>query len=162
MSKKTVDIETGEVLPDQKPYVGMDALHEYPWPTFRLFAKNQYNAEQFPNYYEANKQPSQTVPDQTLSLRTLLDRYAKGLPLSGNPNEPQYFGDEQMPDLNKMDISEIHDLKNAIKSDILQKQQDLHNQQAAAKKAAHEKSINDEVEKRVKSKTSDKSEQKEK
>ena len=28
-------------------------------------------------------EPSQTVPDQTMSIRTILDRYAKGLPTTG-------------------------------------------------------------------------------
>lgn len=81
------------------------------WPTNRLLVKTQYNKHFFPDYYETNYQPSETVPNQSLSLKTLLDRYARGLPLSGNASEPAYYGDEEMPDLNRMDISEIHDLK---------------------------------------------------
>lgn len=124
--------------------------------------KTQYNAKAFPRYGEENKLPSETVPDQTLSLRTILERYAKGLPITGNKSEPLYYGDEDMPDINKMDISEIHDLKKAVESDIQQKKAELQNQQDAAIKAANEKRLNDEVEKRIKDKESKKSDSKEK
>lgn len=33
----------------------------------------------------ASRLPSLTLPDQTMSLRTILDRYAKGLPISSIP-----------------------------------------------------------------------------
>lgn len=115
--------------------------------------KTQYNAQAFPKYQEVNKQPSQTVPNQTMSLKTILERYAKGLPITGNPNEPVYYGDENMPDLNKMDISEIHDLKEAVKSDIKEKQAQLAADQETARQKAHQKSIDDEVEKRLSSKS---------
>jgi hypothetical protein len=29
-------------------------------------------------------QPSETIPDQTMSMRTILEKYAKGLPLGGS------------------------------------------------------------------------------
>lgn len=125
----------------------------------KLKVKTAYNANEFARYYETNSLPSQTVPDQTIPLKTLLDRYAKGLPLSGNPGQPIYHGEEEMPDLSRMDISEIHNLQKAVKSDIQEKQQILAEHDKAAAKAAHEKSINDEVEKRVKSKKSDKSDE---
>lgn len=144
MNKKTVNTDTGEII---------ESVPENQWPHNRLHVKHQYNAFQFPAYRESNNQPSKTVPNQTLSLKTLLDRYGRGLPLSGNPSEPQYFQDNLMPDINKMDISEIHDLKNAIKSDIQKKQQELQDQQTAAKQAAHEKTIDAEVEKRLNART---------
>lgn len=38
-------------------------------------------------------QPSQTVPDQTMSLKELLNRYAKGQPFE-NTKEPLFYGDD--------------------------------------------------------------------
>lgn len=148
MSKKQqVDISTGEIF---------DVVTK---PITRP-VKTQYNAELFTAYYEVNGRPSETIPDQTMSLKVLLERHARGLPITGNPSAPEYYGDEQMPDLNKMDISEIHALKNAVKSDIQKMQQDLADKKKAADQAAYDKRINDEVEKRVKSKPSDKEDSK--
>ena len=134
------DKETGEII---------DGVHPA-YKQHQIISKNQYNAEQFPAYYEINGSPSETIPDQTMSLKTLLERHARGLPITGNNSEPVYNGDQEMPDLNKMDISEIHALKMAIKSDIQKMQTKLANEQQATRQAAHEKTINDEVEKRVK------------
>lgn len=39
-------------------------------------------------------QVSQTVPDQSMSIREILQRHARGLPLGGNPNPPVYYGEE--------------------------------------------------------------------
>lgn len=120
------------------------------WPTNRLLVKNQYNKHFFPDYHERNSQPSETVPNQTLSLKTLLDRYGRGLPLTGNAQEPQYYGDEEMPDLNRMDISEIHDLKKQTSEYIRQMRENEQTAAAAKSKADQEKHINDLVEKGIK------------
>lgn len=49
---------------------------------------------------------STAIPDQSLSVKQLIDRYAKGLPLGG-AKMPVYDGDEDFyPDPQSMDISE--------------------------------------------------------
>jgi len=68
--------------------------------------KTQWNSEEFPKKHEVNTQPSKTVPDQTMSVRTIMDRYAKGLPIAGGMRKPEYYGDTYMPDFKRMDISE--------------------------------------------------------
>jgi len=55
--------------------------------------KNVLNYHTFEKKYEKNGQPSLTVPDQTMSIRELLRRYASGLPLGGS-KEPIYEGEE--------------------------------------------------------------------
>lgn len=67
---------------------------------------------------EKFSKPSLTIPDATMSLRELLDRYGRGLPVSGT--EPVYHGDEEeMPNLKTMDLTEIQQMKedvaNAVK-----------------------------------------------
>jgi hypothetical protein len=66
-----------------------------------------------PFNYEVSKgkvitQKSQTIPDQTMSIRTILDRYAKGLPVTGykNPIYEDSDIDEVIQDPRKMDLAE--------------------------------------------------------
>lgn len=66
----------------------------------------------FMNYKEEKAkvftQPSQTIPDQTMSLQTILERYAKGLPVGGmkNPIFEDSDIDDYIPDPKTMDLAE--------------------------------------------------------
>lgn len=51
-----------------------------------------------------------TLPEQTMSMRTILDRYRRGMPLEMRAKEPLFYNGE-FPDISKLDISEIHELK---------------------------------------------------
>lgn len=65
------------------------------------------------------EQPSKTVPDQTMSLRTILDRYARGLPISGNTSKPLWEGEEVDPlDFNNLDLAEREELINQRKDEL--------------------------------------------
>lgn len=55
--------------------------------------KHSLNAHEFPKNYEVNNKPSLTVPDQTMSMREILDRYAKGLSL-GSPKVELWEGED--------------------------------------------------------------------
>lgn len=79
--------------------------------------KTQYNASEFKKYRESNFSPSKTVPDQSLTVKQLLERFSRGMPLTGELT-PVYNGDIDLPDFNTMDISEIHDLKQSVAKDI--------------------------------------------
>lgn len=79
--------------------------------------KNTLNAATRPKQYERNNGVSQTIPDQTMSVRELLERYARGLPISG-AKQPVYHGEEYVPDLNRMDLAEIQELKDNTKTRI--------------------------------------------
>jgi len=53
-----------------------------------------------------------------MTVRELLDRNKRGLPLSGN-GHPIYHGDEEIyPDLKKMDLSEIAALRDEVQESI--------------------------------------------
>lgn len=52
---------------------------------------------------------SKTQPGQSLSIRQILDRFARGMPVVGNASTPVYNGDKQIPDLSKMDFAERED-----------------------------------------------------
>lgn len=62
---------------------------------------------------EVNTQPSQTIPDQTMSIPEILQRYARGLPITKG-KVPIYTGEDDPfngIDPKKLDISELHNLK---------------------------------------------------
>jgi hypothetical protein len=60
---------------------------------------------------QVNNQESKTVPDQSMTLRELLVRYAKGLPLEGQKT-PIWEGEEGFDiDPQKLDLAEIEELR---------------------------------------------------
>lgn len=82
--------------------------------------------------------PSQTVPDQSMSVRTILERFASGT-LNDVGTIPEYSEDN--PDLRGLDISQIYEmrkqarenanaLQEAIKTEAREKRE-LRNQQKA-------------------------------
>lgn len=74
--------------------------------------KTQWNADEFPRSPgETNTGISETIPDQSLSVREIMTRHAHGLPVSGE-RVPVYHGEEEfLPDPNTLDLAEREDLK---------------------------------------------------
>lgn len=73
----------------------------------------------FATYYDrpatkgsVNDKPSKTVPNQAMSIDEIIRRTQKGLPVTG-VKVPLYneTDDGVLPDLRKLDISELHELK---------------------------------------------------
>jgi|LakMenEpi03Aug12_release.lakeMendotaPanAssembly.Ray.scaffolds.fasta_scaffold71554_4 hypothetical protein len=80
--------------------------------------KHPFNAELFPYDGEVNNEPSQTVPDQSLGLRELLVRYAKGLPLEGTKT-PIFEGEDGSEiDVDKLDLAEREELANQAREEL--------------------------------------------
>jgi len=72
--------------------------------------RNQYNGKLFPSDGEKNFGPSLTVPDQTMSIKEILDRYARGLPMEGKV--PIYEGEDgDGIDPRRLDLSERQELQ---------------------------------------------------
>lgn len=71
--------------------------------------KTQYNREEHPCNYEINNEPSQTVPDQTMSIRTLIERYAQGLPIGGSMFPQTFQDDEEYNDIPDPERMDLHD-----------------------------------------------------
>lgn len=76
------------------------------------------NNHLFPKHGEVNNKPSLTLPDQSLTVKQMLDRQSKGLPYNVVTAEPMYYGEDEMPDLKKMDLSEIQDMREFIQEKI--------------------------------------------
>lgn len=83
----------------------------------KKIVKNIFNAEFFPLDGETNNKPSMTIPDQTLPIRELLARFAKGLPVG--VQTPIYEGDDnELPDPRTLDLVDLQEYKELAKSEL--------------------------------------------
>lgn len=150
MSKKKIvdsvesglDVETGEVVSTPVDVMNYPV---YPWST-------KYNYD--PQLQRLKVEgPSMTVPGQSLPMSEILNRYQAGRPLSMSVTEyGGYDLENELPDLRKLDISEIHDLKLAndaklaeIRAEMVTKEKQLKD---LAEANAKEKWFNEEIKKR--------------
>jgi len=98
--------------------------------------KTYLNREEHTRRYEVNNEPSETIPDQSMSIRTILERYSRGLPISGEKTPIWQQGEDynDLPDPRTLDLAErqeyvelyqqeLKDLKKSWKSE--KKQSDL-------------------------------------
>lgn len=124
MSKKhenaIVNTETGEIRP-----ITLDqAINEYlEQAQYVPRVKTYFNAHLRPYHGETFTLPSLTIPDQTMDIREILNRYAQGLPIE--QKEPIFNDEEELPDWKKLDLSERYALINANKAEISQIQAEL-------------------------------------
>lgn len=132
MSKKKhdqlelVDTTTGEIQPEKMP---------------RVLNSLNYKHEYFPGI--PITEPSVALPDQTQSLKEIIRRHVRGLPITGNT--PIYNTDEttgegyELPDLRRMDISEIDDMKKANQAYIEHQRAELTAQRNERERINNEK-----------------------
>lgn len=78
--------------------------------------KNSLNYDYTQLKGEINDLPSLTIPDQTMSIRTIVDRYTRGLPVTGFT--PIYEGEEFIPDPKTLDLTERQELAEQYKSEV--------------------------------------------
>ena len=109
----------------------------------KIKAHNHYTRRENPPVGEYNGKPSETVPDQTLTIKEILDKYAKGIPIS-NAKVPVYDEDENdvTPDLAHMDLV---DRENYME----ERYGHLKSELEAIQKAAATKAADEEFEKRL-------------
>lgn len=86
----------------------------------KVLRKHTYKirkGEEFP-------EPSMTVPDQALPLKKILSDYTRGV-MPTNVREPEYHGEEYVPDLKELDLSELAEYMQSVRKDVeeLQKEQ---------------------------------------
>jgi hypothetical protein len=97
--------------------------------------KSILNYQNFDKNYETNNKPSQTVPDQTMSIRQLLRRYASGLPLGGS-KEPIYEGEDgDGVDPRRLDLAERQELEIAARQELAEIEERLKSKKAEKSKA---------------------------
>jgi hypothetical protein len=79
--------------------------------------KNSLNANTFEKKYKIFTQPSLTVPDQSMSIKTILERYARGLPVGGRLDE-YYDEEDTLPNPLTLDLAERQELAELYKQEI--------------------------------------------
>jgi len=81
--------------------------------------KNIFSSELFEKQYEQNDEPSLTIPDQTLSIKQILERYASGQSLEGKtPYYDESESEEYYPDPRYMDLAEREELSQNFREEI--------------------------------------------
>ncbi len=79
--------------------------------------KNSLNYDFTEQQGEVNTLPSMTIPDQTMSIRTIVDRYTRGLPVTGFT--PVYDGeDHYIPDIKTLDLVERQEMADKIREEV--------------------------------------------
>lgn len=82
--------------------------------------------------------PTLTIPDQTLTVIEILQRFGTGQPLEGLKAEI-YNGDEEIPDVQKMDLEEIAELKLQLDKNIKELKSRIHKAEIEKQIQAKEK-----------------------
>jgi len=85
---------------------------EYAYKTFIMKVRNSISYRKLPPEggirFESNLLPSETVPEQSLTVRELLVRHSRGTLQDIKYSEPFYS--EDMPDMRGLDIVERHQM----------------------------------------------------
>lgn len=117
--------------------------------------KTLYNGKYFPKRGEVNTLPSLTIPDEAMSISELVKRFANGMPLDGG-RLPQYDGEEEMTDLERLDLSERKAFIEEHKAVIEKVKSDV----AERREAAEKKRLDDIIEERVQKKLAEQKQEK--
>ncbi len=84
---------------------------------YAMKVKNSLNYNEFNKDHEVNNLPSLTIPDQNLSIRQIIDRYTRGLPVTGFT--PIYEGEDyDLPDPRTLDLVERQEMAERIKEEV--------------------------------------------
>lgn len=65
---------------------------------------------------ETNTMPSMTIPNEAMSIREILIRYSRGLPIDGKV--PIYDEENDLPDPRKMDLADWEELQIKFRKEI--------------------------------------------
>lgn len=96
--------------------------------------KTWLNAGTFEKKGEVNNLPSMTVPDQSMTIKEIMDKYTRGIPVNA-AKVPIYDEDDDMPDLRTLDISEIADLRHQYEAELQETTTKLKNSKKPPKQA---------------------------
>lgn len=75
------------------------------------------NAHEFAKQYEQPYGIDMTIPDQTLTIRQIVDRFAKGLPVEG-AKTPIWDEDNDLPDFRTLDLAERQEMAHLYKNEL--------------------------------------------
>jgi hypothetical protein len=93
-----------------------------------------FNANDF-NDDEINNLPSETIPDQSMSVRELLSRFANGLPLGGLKEQTYEGEDGDGIDPRRLDLAERQELEIAARQELAEIEERLKSKKVEKSKA---------------------------
>ena len=102
--------------------------------------KTRENAK--PSMPEINTGESQTIPDASISMRQILDRFQRGIPVTRSLRQPVYNENFDYPD--NMQFDDIH----TAKLEQLEKVEKLNNKKREIEKIKQAKKVNDDSQKK--------------
>jgi len=79
--------------------------------------KTSMNSHEFAKNYEKNYLPSMTIPDQTMSIREIVERYAKGLPIDG-ARTAIWDEENDLPDWRTLDLADRQELAERYQQEV--------------------------------------------
>lgn len=94
--------------------------------------KNSYTAKEVIVRGDINRLPSSTEPDQTLSIKQLIERHAKGINVGIREYEP-YYTDLDLPNLEHMDFSELAEYRDYLSNERYRLEERLKQEKQDAK-----------------------------
>lgn len=78
------------------------------------FRNNFFNKEKTGG--ETFTKKSQTIPNEAMSIREIMVRYSRGLPIDSKV--PVYDEENDLPDMRTLDIIDIHEMRMKAKQEI--------------------------------------------
>lgn len=119
--------------------------------------RTHHNAPLLPKHHEHNTQPSNTIPDQSLPLRTILDRYTRGLPMDIPVTANMYEGESEfdIPDLRTLDLADQQEIMEKAREQTKALERRLQEQARERKKAQVQKLIEEQKQKIIKEQKSE-------
>ena len=111
--------------------------------------KTASNARYYPVIGEINNEPSMTIPNQAMTVRELMIRFASGLPLKGQ-KVPIYEGDEEIPDIDKMELIEREEYYLELKKQREEVEERVKQRRIKAKEMKLEQIVQDRIAKKQK------------
>lgn len=104
----------------------------------RVF-RTQFNPNYSGSTGEINNEPSETHPDEALSVATLLKRHAKGIPLGVRMLDGQYYGELEIPRIN--DLTDLQRQKEELNARILETRKQIAEEKREAKRIREEREL---------------------
>lgn len=107
--------------------------------------RTPFNSPGFEKDYELNTKVDRCIPDQTMSIRQIMDRYARGLPLDG-VKTPIYDGeDSEHPDMTHWDLAEKEAYMDKVREELAELKQKI----ASTTKAADLQKLKQQISKEL-------------
>lgn len=67
---------------------------------------------------EVNNLPSETIPDESLTVQEIMTRFARNMPINASNREPIYHGDQFVPDFEHMDLADREQYLDETKKEV--------------------------------------------